>query len=217
MGMYDYLDGEQVKIFYTPVFNEKYGMWHSGGSLRNYSINDELPLKTTYYKYPDNMIIYAYGYCGDVWIVKDKILKEHYSNLNNIKIIDLSIPVYDYMGNELNINTVEDFILCNNDYEVAFNNKDYDNFKSKWFAEDKFKDVKCLGELLECYYYARASKDWEWEFIDYKKKYTECRNAIRRYIEGNPGVIERYFEWHRDSVEEGRLRYVINEVLREKQ
>lgn len=215
MGMYDYLDGEQVKIFYTPVFNEKYGIWHSGGSLRKFNINDELPLKTIYYKYPDNMIIYAYGYCTDIWIVKDKMLKEHYSDLNNINTIDLNVPVYDYMGNELNIKTIEDFILCNDDYGVAFNNGNYKDFRSKWFAEDKFKDVKHLGELLECYYYARASKDWEWEFIDYKKNYIEVKNAVRRCIEGDPGVVERYFEWLEDSVEEVELRSVLNEILRE--
>ena len=80
MGMYDYLNGEQVKIFYTPVFGVYAGksiLWHSGGSLRKFNINDELPLKTIYYKYPDDMIVYAYGYSKDVsedvWVIKNGI------------------------------------------------------------------------------------------------------------------------------------------------
>jgi len=214
MGMFDYLDGEQVKIFYTPIFNEGYGMCHSGGLLRKFNINDELPLKTIYYKYPNNMIIYAYGHWNDVWIIKDKKLKEHYYDLKYIETISLSVPVYNYMGNEMNIKTVEDFVLCNDDYEEAFKNRDYNDFNKKWFVEDKFKDVKYLGELLECYYYVSVTKNWKWEFVNYKKDYTECKNAIRRCIESDPGVVERYFKWLSDSVEEIELRSVINEILR---
>ena len=42
MGMYDYLGGEQVKIFYVPIFVEKDFIdqkpttYHSGGSLRSF-------------------------------------------------------------------------------------------------------------------------------------------------------------------------------------
>ena len=57
MGLYDYLNGEQVKIFYSPVFwseNEGENVYYSGGGLRGYINGDKLPLKTLYYKYPDD-------------------------------------------------------------------------------------------------------------------------------------------------------------------
>ena len=52
--MYDYINGEQVKVFYTPIFgklmSENYSTWHSGGSLSDYKTGDEVPIKTLYYK-----------------------------------------------------------------------------------------------------------------------------------------------------------------------
>ena len=49
----------------------------------------------------------------------------------------------------------------------------------------------------------------------HKKNYIEVKNAVRRCIEDDPGVVERYFEWLEDSVEEVELRSVLNEILRE--
>ncbi len=128
MGMYDYLGGEQVKIFYVPIFVEKDCIdqkpttYHSGGSLRSFKKGEELPLKTLYYKYPQNFIIYdprwslndvkkahlEHEISANLWVIKNGTLQNlkwsKYVNVN-----DLGESVYDYYGRELNINKITDF------------------------------------------------------------------------------------------------------------
>ena len=45
MGMYDYINGEQVKCFYSPIYSSDglglaYNTWHNGGMFRNFSTGD---------------------------------------------------------------------------------------------------------------------------------------------------------------------------------
>lgn len=58
MGMYDYINGDQVKLFYIPIFDEvKKNTWHSGGTLHSFSTGDIIPSKTLYYKLPKDFLI----------------------------------------------------------------------------------------------------------------------------------------------------------------
>lgn len=126
MGMYDYLGGEQVKIFYSPIFSPKDSMgtegastWHSGGGMRSFEVGDELPLKTLYYQYPENFLMHDFRFeYREVWIIVDGKLKEltTYEKLTNDDIMG---PVLDYYGRELNIKTVEDFSLIKKEAEKA--------------------------------------------------------------------------------------------------
>ena len=50
MGMYDYINGEQVKCFYNLIPNVNNNLidddfWHSGGNLINYKNGDKIPIK----------------------------------------------------------------------------------------------------------------------------------------------------------------------------
>lgn len=109
--MYDCLNGEQVKCFYSMIYfkeDEKYSFCKSGGGLRGYVSGSKLPLKTLHYKYPDNFLILD-GNCGILHTIKDGKLysTESISELKEIDNYSLEY-VYGYNGEELNIKNIED-------------------------------------------------------------------------------------------------------------
>ena len=77
MGLYDFINGEQVKIFYTPIFDEncpEEPTWHSGGTMSDYNNGDEVILKTYYYNRPKNFVVIDEHENGDsaiIHIIKD--------------------------------------------------------------------------------------------------------------------------------------------------
>lgn len=67
MGMFDRLNNEKVKMFYTPFYNkDKKGTdFHynfSGGSQNNFKNRQVLLLKSFWYKYPDDFLIIQFDY-----------------------------------------------------------------------------------------------------------------------------------------------------------
>lgn len=113
MGMYDCLNGEQVKCFYRVVHyksgqNDTWEFFHSGGQLRGYINDCELPLKTFYYNYPKNFLILDEN-CSILHTIKDgKLFNTEplrmVESINN----DLLKNVYSYHGLELNINNLDE-------------------------------------------------------------------------------------------------------------
>lgn len=134
MGMQDYLDGEHVKIFYHPMFDEKHLetgnliTWHVGGASRNFGYKDDLPIQTLCYKYPLNFCIYDYRGFPNVIVIKNgklyDIEKYYY-----LKKSDIGDAVYNIYGEELNIKSLDQF----KDIKYEFNNK------SKLFKEKQSK------------------------------------------------------------------------------
>jgi hypothetical protein len=115
VGMYDYLGGEQVKIFYNPIFDLNKDdplqstTWHSGGTGSGFSYESSLPLRTFYYEYPLDFLIYDFVYdseeaSGDVWEIKNGKLVRilHHSILTEA---DMKGFVCTIDGTPLNINT----------------------------------------------------------------------------------------------------------------
>jgi len=160
MGMYDYLGGQQIKIFYRPIFSKndilsgKPITWHSGGNLYSYDVGDDLPLKTWYYKYPNDFIAYDYR-SGEVWVIKNGTLKYYKDSYKELIESDLGDGVFDYYGNELNIKTLDDFNLireeadstenkCNEYEEQIFPNGIWNTPEEEWEVKkaewDKAKD-----------------------------------------------------------------------------
>lgn len=143
MGMYDYLGPEQVKIFYHPIFQFKVGKsetWHSGGMLANYNEEDELPLKTLYYKYPKNFIVYDYSYSeGNLWVVKNGKYKK-YISYKDLTEEDLGEAVFNYYGKELNIKTINDFNIIKEEHMQA--DKKYGELTRELFPEGIFNVIK---------------------------------------------------------------------------
>ena len=159
MGMYDYLGGEQVKIFYVPIFvekdyiDQKPTIYHSGGSLRSFKKGEELPLKTLYYKYPQNFIIYdprwslndvkkahlEHEISANLWVIKNGTLQNlkwsKYVNVN-----DLGESVYDYYGRELNINKITDFEQMKIEMEQTY--ADCKRFEIELFPKGVAQTIK---------------------------------------------------------------------------
>lgn len=223
MGMFDYLGGEQIKIFYLPVFSKKDIMtdkpntWHSGGRLREFNKESELPLKTWYYKYPQNFIAYDFYYDeGDIWIIKNGKF-ESYKHINELTENDLGEAVYAYYGAELNINNIDDFKTIKierNEFEDSDNKQDWDTFYSKWYKEDKHELEKQLGEYLDCFAGIEPRKDEEiFSWWNPMEEYLACKDAIKKFINNNEDIVEKYFYWYEGAVEEEcEMRKLLNRI-----
>lgn len=116
--IYDYLNGDQVKCFYIPiyypegsdVFESK--ICHSGGDLRGFANGDTVPYKTYFYKYPKNFVIMSYDTYytkkGLIFhIIKDGVV---FKTVNFEQLIKFDFKTMncfiDYYGRELNINSI---------------------------------------------------------------------------------------------------------------
>lgn len=113
MGMYDCLNGEQVKCFYRVIYyrentNNDWQFSYSGGQLRGYINKSQLPLKTFHYKYPNDFLILDER-SRILHTIKDGKLFDT-EPLRMIKNIDFNLfkNVYNYNGLELNINNIEE-------------------------------------------------------------------------------------------------------------
>lgn len=113
MGMYDYLNGEQVKCFYRIVHykdnsNNSWQFSHSGGQLRGYADGSQLPLKTFHYKYPNDFLILDEN-SSILHTIKDGKLFNT-EPLRMVKTIDFNLfkNIYNYNGLELNINNINE-------------------------------------------------------------------------------------------------------------
>lgn len=157
MGLYDYINGEQVKCFYRPIFSVDEGIWHSGGHMTDYLDGDEVPTKTMHYKYPDNFMILDYKKYENscyIHIIKDKKIFKT-CNLNNISNNDFKDNnlVVDYYGTSiLKINSTED-INCyikesrNLNEKIKELNKDAHNTHAIFFK--CFRLIQSLDEIEE--------------------------------------------------------------------
>jgi len=136
MGMYDYIGGEQIKIFYTPIFmveDEKPVTWHSGGSLTGYDEESDLPLHTLYYQYPADFMVYDYRDEERlIWIFRNEKFVR-LTTLSELKEEDVVGTVYTYHGNELTIASRQDFEQIVVDEEERF--KGLKNSEKQIFPE----------------------------------------------------------------------------------
>ena len=163
MGMYDYINGEQVKCFYRPIFSENEGLWHSGGLMRSYVDGDELPLKTMYYKYPNNFMIFDYIDYDDecfIHIVKDKKIYKT-CDLNDIKdeyFEDNKLVVSYYGSSILNFKSVSDILEYIKDtkehnLKIKEIKRDtrlaYDEFIKSFRALQRLNKIKNSKEVFE--------------------------------------------------------------------
>lgn len=113
--MYDYINDEQVKCFYTPIFhdidNDCFSLMN--GNLLSFRNNVEVPYKTYYYDYGQNFIILSLDEtdCSSLFhVIKNGKVFKTVKNINDInKYINNNEKIIDNFGYILNIKTIEDF------------------------------------------------------------------------------------------------------------
>ena len=116
MGMYDTINGEQVKCFpWVSLYKDE--ITYHGGDLKYYGTGDEVPYKKPHYNYGKNFIILDVNrypesdYCPYdyiIHVITDGKVKNTFEN--EIGNIDWSIneTVVGYTGELLNIHSNED-------------------------------------------------------------------------------------------------------------
>lgn len=122
MGMYDYINGEQIKCFYNPIFQKEYGLWHSGGSLISYNNGDKLPLKSLFYNYSSNLGILDITNLSDrkyiLHIIKDGRV---FKTVSDKDLVDSDLngvnSFINYYGIKLNLKSKTDILNFMNDKE----------------------------------------------------------------------------------------------------
>lgn len=176
MGMYDYLGGEQIKIFYRPIFNvnkeklEESSYWHSGGQLRSFGKGDDLPLKTLYYQYPNDFMVYDYRFdYTDVWVIRNGTFEKRvpFAELTQEEVAS-NVAVYDYYGSLLNIQTLADFEKMKSDFNNRL--KEYKVVEKELFPEGSLNMIRTnldeyerLSPIMEAKYKeidAKYSHEW---------------------------------------------------------
>lgn len=118
MGMYDTINGAQVKCFpWTSIYNG--AITYHGGDLAYYDFGSEVPYRKPHYNYGKNFIILDLNryvnsnYCPYdyyVHVIVDGKVKDTFEN--TISDIDWSIndSVVNYYGNFINIKNTEDML-----------------------------------------------------------------------------------------------------------
>lgn len=113
MGMYDTINGEQVKCFpWVSLYNN--AISYHGGDLKYYNTGDEVPYKKPHYNYGKNFIIIDLnlfpfgGYDYTIHVIVDGKVNDTFEN--EIGDIDWSINknTVSYHGDLLNINSTND-------------------------------------------------------------------------------------------------------------
>lgn len=170
MGMYDYLGGEQIKIFYRPIFDRnkeepsQSSFWHSGGSLASYDKGEELPLKTIYYQYPNDFMVYDYRWdYTDVWVIRNGQF-EKLVPFMELTEEEMNVPVFDYYGNPLTIQSLVDFQLIKEDFKERF--EALTAVEKEFFPEGIRKSFKDDPESFEA-----KSQAWQKRQEEVSEKY----------------------------------------------
>lgn len=128
MGMFDYLNGEQIKVFSVagiclPDRLDSDYVFFSGGNLRDFT--NDVPYKGFTYNYGKDFNIidfYDDNECAIIHIIRNgtNLGKRLISDISND---DLNVNNYSYYGDQLDIKTVDDilkFIDLNNQVKNAY-------------------------------------------------------------------------------------------------
>lgn len=190
ISLYDYLGDEQVQLFYSPIIcNEKIA--YLGGNFLKFNKGDKLPLKTLYYQYPDNFIVYHNRTSEKIIsIIKNGVfLKTKY--LKEISTTDLTELIVDIKGTPLNINKVSDFEIIH---------------ENKVFTTNTDILSKTFGEYLYMLSEYTISGYDKTDNINYIK------NKIKYILDTDKSILDRYCNWINNSNYSSLARFVVANV-----
>ena len=155
INLKDTLNGCGVLLFRVAEYNKINKLLVYRGDKRKFKVNDELPMKTLLNNYESNCIIIHkfYNESEDKMIttyipVYDCFLQENLFNLTNEDIKKYS-TFYNSDGEELNIKSLSDLDLYNNDYEI--------NFMEDLKTKKNFEKVLSSFDDNECNFIDRLS------------------------------------------------------------
>lgn len=134
--MFDFINGVQVKCFYTPCYTSDEDsngghIFYSGGSSISYVNGDDIPENTGWFKYPNNFIILNLGddISGTtIHVIRDRKIQTTLDFKNITDSIFESIDcVYDCKGRIMNISSLSDIYCffeskkecCNKESKIA--------------------------------------------------------------------------------------------------
>lgn len=198
MGMYDTINGEQVKCFpWVSLYHDSIS--YHGGDLKYYGTGDEVPYKRPHYNYSKNFIILDLNrYLESDYCPYDYILhvivdgKVENTFTDEIGEIDWSINnlVVGYTGELLNIHSSEDLLNYMREQREYWNK--YEEVHSHW--NELFKEMVQYSHGI-----ALLDKDSEEKKIRHEKI-----KEIRKLMDGEKEKIkpdvaalaDRYSKWY---------------------
>ncbi len=130
--MYDYLGGDQVKCFYIPIvyvekgylnaIGDTFAISASGGCLRGYGRGSKVPVKTEFYTYGNDFMVFDFrGFSYEDKILVHIIKDGRYKRSVDFKHIPSRYKiglVVDNYGSPLNIHSKEDFVKIYDDFKT---------------------------------------------------------------------------------------------------
>lgn len=199
MGMYDTINGEQVKIFDVPIISlgdEIFGfLSFSGGSLCEFGIGDEVPYKTKWYNYTKNFNILDFfpEFYDEtvIHIIRDG-KNEGIIPLSSVIDEIFTCDCYDSRGRKMKISSkddIEEYIKKVDALNEATRKKKNDAFRAwgKYTRENK-SDPDYKEKYKELYYLQEVERKENEEFL------RPFRDAIDNYF--LPGNLEdKYVEF----------------------
>lgn len=227
MGMYDVINGEQVKCFYIPLYYyseieeklTKTGINHSCGMLRNYKNRNKLPIKTAWYKYPKNFIIadnrvdpdmYLCPNCGEIYYEKIDICEKCKEKLTeNCKVLGITHIVKDgrVSATCYNVDKISSNVFKDNELVVDYYGNAIENINSSLDLKDFFLNYKkYLTKLIE------IQKKYSHYFNDY---INELKGQNKGDLSKNSKKVEELHEIYEKSLvdREKEINYLRKQTL----
>lgn len=214
MGMYDEINGEQVKCFYIPLYYysdmEKKltgtGVSHSCGRLRSYKNRSKLPIKTPWYKYPKNFIIadnridpdmYICPNCGEIYYDKIDNCEKCNKEINNeCKVLGITHIIKEgrVICTCYNVDKLSENVFKDNELVVDYYGNAVGNIKST-------SDLKAY--FLDYSYYLKNLFKIQDKYNHYFKDYiNELRGQMKGELPEDEEKIKKLSDIYNESSKE---------------
>lgn len=199
MGMYDYINGEQVKIFFHPIYEERAkSTWHSGGSLIGYENGDSITLKTLYYKRPRNFIVLDendYEERPIIHVIKDGKIHSTVELKDAVDtLFENNECILTYYGEKINLKTKEDCFNYIKEQEIL--SKKCDEIKKDYFDAYNNRYIPSfwiISHIKPTETVSKIRPDIDSK-LDVIFRGIECIEEVKQVVEENFGPYEKVAE-----------------------
>ena len=222
MGMYDSINGEQVKCFpWAHFYNDD--IVYSGGNLDCYGEGEMVPYKNEFYNYGKNFIILdidefpetGYNdYDFIIHFIKDgKVVGTYYDDIDKEILFDKLDSVVSYRGTLLNIRSKDDILNYINDLRLYRKNL----LKLREHLDELFKKAsKCRNEIAKA---KEGSKEKESLKNKIEKIFDLMKEERERIKSDEDALLDTMQKWYTDisDIEDlivlGEYLHVYNKII----